>query len=79
MAFKPDKLKVAAVSPAGQADGITYDYLVPRVFSTFAQAKLAVQSAVIHYPDAEFRPFASSVLALDSLMQSKLNIIWGLS
>ena len=141
-----------AVNPAGQAEGITYDYLSrvalitglkfnSRVFSTFAQAKLAVQSAgtsplilaaisqtnpvalqtpinqpaallfsepyfdspvvligrkddlqtnadfglnkkkvaVVpgtgefellkrQYPDADFVPFASSVLALDSLM-----------
>ena len=45
-----------AVSAAGQADGITFDYLArvaaltglkfnPRVFSTFAQAKSAVQTS----------------------------------
>ena len=149
-----------AVNPAGQADGITYDYLArvtaltglkfnPRVFSTFAQAKLAVQSAgtsplmlaaisqtnpavqapadqpsalqfsepyfdspvvligrkddlqtnldfglnkkkvaVVpgtgefellkrQYPDAQFVPFASSVLALDSLMAKQTEYYLG--
>ena len=150
-----------AVSPGGQADGITYDYLAritvltglkfnPRVFSTFAQAKLAVQSsgtsplmlaaisqtnvlpaqaptnqpgplifsepyfdspvvligrkddlqtnldfglnkkkvAVVpgtgefellkrQYPNAEFVPFASSVLALDSLMERQTEYYLG--